>query len=76
MFLQWVLAIYLLSDLLILGYGLVAMLRYGSGAHQVLALTLVWPWLVLRTLAKDGLTLLSQLKVIVHKTWDEIRISL
>ncbi len=58
MFFQWFLAIYLFSDLMLLGYGLVAMLRHGDEVHQVLAIALLWPWLVLRALAKDGLTLL------------------
>ncbi len=74
--LQWVLSIYLFGDLMLLGFGLVEMLRRDLKAHEVLAVTLLWPWLVLRALTKDGLTLLGQLKIIAHKTWHEIRLLL
>jgi len=67
------LAIYLAVDLFLLGLGFVQMLRRESRAPQVLAITLLWPWMVFRTMLRSGWRVVRELATIVGKTLGEIR---
>jgi hypothetical protein len=68
-----VLGIYLAIDLFLLGLGLVQMLRQESRAPQVLAITLLWPWMVFRAILRSGLRIVRELGTIANKTLREMR---
>jgi hypothetical protein len=70
------LAIYLAIDLILLCLGFVQMLRQESQVAQVLAITLLWPWVVFQAALSIGLKIIRQLRVIVGKTLYEMRLIL
>ena len=70
------LAIYLAIDLFLLGLGFIQMLRQESQAAQVLAITLLWPWVVFRATLSIGLRIVRQLGKIAGKTLYEMRVIL
>jgi uncharacterized membrane protein len=67
------LAIYLAIDLILLCLGFVQMLRQESQVAQVLAITLLWPWVVFQAALSIGLKIIRQLRVVVGKTLYEMR---
>ena len=67
------LAIYLAVDLFLLCVGFIQILRRESRAPQVLAITLLWPWIASRTILRIGLSLLRELATIAGKTLGEMR---
>ena len=67
---------YLAVDLFLLCLGFVQMLRQESQAAQVLAITLLWPWVVLRAILRIGLRIIKKLIGIAGKTLSEMRMIL
>ena len=68
-----ILGIYLAIDLFLLGLGFIQMLRQESQVAQVLAITLLWPWVVFQAALSIGLKIIRQLRVIAGKTLYEMR---
>jgi hypothetical protein len=68
-----VLGIYLAIDLFLLGLGFVQMLRHASRAPQVLAITLLWPWMAFRSILRSGWWIVRELGTIAGKTLREMR---
>jgi len=69
-------AIYLAIDALLLSLGFVSMLRQKSHVAQVLAITLLWPWIVFQVFLDLGLRFARRLGVIAAKTLYEMRLIL
>jgi hypothetical protein len=68
-----ILAIYLVVDLFLLGLGFIQMLRQEGQAAQVLAITLLWPWMVFRAILRSGWWIVRELGTIANKTLREMR---
>ena len=68
-----VLGIYLVIDLFLLGLGFFHMLRHESRAPQVLAITLLWLWMVFRAILRNGRWIVRELGTIANKTLREMR---
>jgi hypothetical protein len=68
--------IYLAIDLILLCLGLIQMLRQKSQVAQVLAITLLWPWVVFQVTLGIALKSIRQLGVIAGKTLYEMRLIL
>ena len=71
-----ILGSYLAVDLFLLCLGFVQMLRQESQAAQVLAITLLWPWVALRAILRIGLRIIKKLIGIAGKTLSEMRMIL
>jgi hypothetical protein len=68
-----ILGIYLAINLFLLGLGFTQMLRHASRAHQVLAVTLLWPWMAFRSILRNGWWIVRELGTIAGKTLREMR---
>jgi hypothetical protein len=60
-----ILGIYLAINLFLLGLGFTQMLRHASRAHQVLAVTLLWPWMAFRSILRNGWWIVRNCKIII-----------
>jgi hypothetical protein len=69
-------AIYLGVDLFLLCLGLVQMLRHESRTPEVVAITLLWPWVVFRASLSIGLKIVRELGMIAGETLNEMRMIL